>query len=264
MHLADNIIVFNCGNLALMRNVEDIFFDVAVVDPEYGIGESSKNHKSRNTAVKQKNGAKLKAKDPVYTKKDWDSKPPDDLFFSELIRVSANQVIFGANYFTQIVGEVFKPPRRDNYSEFIKQHPTGWIIWDKVNGSNDFSDCELIYTTFDFPTFVVYYMWNGMMQGVEVSKSLQKARIQIGDKKKHNEPRLHPTQKPIKIYKWLFQELNLFGLKILDTNLGLGGIIVAAYDANCFFIGCENDDEYFESLVKTRIPYIEQKSFFNP
>lgn len=263
MHLAENIIAFNCGNLALMKNVENIFFDVAVVDPEYGIGESSKNHKSRNTAIKQKNGAKLKAKDPVYTKKDWDNKPPDDLFFSEIVRVSQDQVIFGANYFTQIVGEVFKPPRRDNYSEFISQHSTGWIIWDKVNGTNDFSDCELIYTTFDFPTFVVYYMWNGMMQGEEVSRDFNKANRQIGDKSL-NEKRLHPTQKPIKIYKWLFRELNLFGLKVLDTNLGVGSIIIAAYDANCFFIGCDTEEEYFNSTVKRVTPYLRQKSLFNP
>lgn len=263
MHLTDNIIVFNCGNIALMQNVEYKFFDVAVVDPEYGIGESSKNHKSRNTPVKQKNGTKLKAKDKGYKKKNWDNKPPDDLFFSELKRVSTNQVIFGGNYFSQIVNTPFKPPRREEYNDFLSQYPVGWIIWDKVNGSNDFSDCELIYTSYPFESFVVYYMWNGMMQGEEVSTNLNRAKIQIGDKRL-NENRQHPTQKPVKIYKWLFRQLNLFGLKVLDTNLGLFSIVIAAYDAHCFFVGCDNDDEYFDAGVKRVLPYIHQKSLFNP
>lgn len=263
MNLTENIRVFNCGYLALMKNMPDNFTDVAVLDPEYGIGESSKNHKSRNTPVKQKNGKKLQPKSSSYNKKDWDSKPPDDIFFSEVKRVSINQVIFGANYFTQIVGETFKPPRRENYNDFIKKHPTGWIIWDKVNGSNDFSDCELIYTTFNFSTFVVYYMWNGMMQGEEVSTDLNKAKIQIGNKQL-NEKRQHPTQKPVKIYKWLFYFFNLFGQSILDTNLGLFSIVMAAHDANCTLYGCDIDEEYFDKGIKRVEPYLRQKSLFNP
>jgi len=261
MFLTDKIQVFCEDNMNLMSRYADNHFYVAFVDPEYGIGESSKNHESRNTPVKQKNGAALKIKSANYQKKEWDSKPPNDNYFLELCRVTVYQVIFGANYFKFIVGEVFKPPRRDKYHEFLTAHPIGWIIWDKVNGSNDFNDCELIYTTFKFKSFVVYYMWNGMMQGVEVSTSLQKARIQIGDKKL-NEKRMHPTQKPVKIYKWLFNYLNLFGKSVLDTNLGLFSIVIAAHDAQCDLVACDNDREYFDKGVKRVTPYLQQSNLF--
>lgn len=262
MILSSNIFITNEDNMDLMARYSDNHFDVAFVDPEYGIGESSKNHKSRNTPIKQKNGSLLKANDPVYTKKEWDSKPPDDIFFHELKRVSKNQIIFGANYFKEIVGTPFKPPRRSEYSDFLKKYPKGWIIWDKVNGSNDFSDCELIFTTLDFDSFIVYYMWNGMMQGLEVSTELQKALIQIGDKSL-NEKRIHPTQKPIKIYKWIINHLNLFGKSILDTNIGLMSIVIACYDANCKITGCDKETEYFLKGIERVKSHISQYQLFS-
>lgn len=257
----DKIFLTCEDNMDLMARTDDEFFDVAIVDPEYGIGESSKNHKSRNTPIKQKNGTTLKSPQTEYQKKDWDNKPPEDVFFSELRRVSRNQVIFGANYFKSVVNETFKPPRRNQYQDFIEANPFGWIIWDKVNGSNDFNDCELIYTTYKFKSFVVYYMWNGMMQGQEVSTDLQKALIQIGNKKL-NEKRIHPTQKPIKIYKWLINFLNLFGLKLLDTNIGLMSIVIACYDAECEITGCDKEIDYFEKGTARVLNHINQFQIF--
>lgn len=174
-------------NVTLMKAYSDKCFGLAPVDPEYGIGESNKNHASRNTPIKQKNGAILRAPGPKYKQATWDNEPPSDIFFEELFRVSRNQIIWGANYFRQIVGTPFKPPRRNDWPNFIDKHPTGWIIWDKVNGDNDFNDCELAWTSYDRPTYILPYMWNGMMQAV----SIDKPYVQQGNKSL-NERRIHP------------------------------------------------------------------------
>lgn len=258
----NNGITISCeDNMELMERYPNKYFDVAVIDPEYGIGESSKNHKSRNTAIVQKNGSKLKTKDSNYTKKHWDNKPPSDDFFNEIKRVSINQVIFGANYFSQIIKNTCKPPRRNEYDYFLKQNPKGFIIWDKVNGSNDFNDCEIIYTSYDFDSFVLYYMWNGMMQGVDVSTDLQKALIQIGDKSL-NEKRLHPTQKPIKLIKWIFNFLNIFNLKVLDTNTGLMVVVLVSIDAECEIVACDKEEEYFNKGIQRVKNHVSQLKMF--
>lgn len=261
MNITDKITITNEENMELMKRYSDNYFDVAIVDPEYGIGESKKNHKSRNTPVKQKNGNSLKINATEYEKKDWDNKPPGDNFFDELRRVSLNQIIFGGNYFSQITKEVFKPPRRNEYDDFIKNNPKGWVIWDKMNGGNDFNDCELIYTSYDFDTFIVYYMWNGMMQGLCVSENKQKASVQQGNKKL-NEKRFHPTLKPIKIYQWMIRKFNLFRLKVLDTNLGVGSIILACIDAECMLIACDKETDYFEKACERGKNYYSQQNIF--
>ncbi len=229
--------VYRENNLLIMPKFKDNFFFLAPVDPEYGIGESSKNHKSRNTAIRQKNGTKLKAKDNLYVKENWDSKPPPDEYFNQLFRISQNQIIWGANYFKQIVGTPFKPPRRSEFEDFIKKHPKGWILWDKVNSTNDFSDCELAWTSFDRPSVIVRFMWNGMMQG----KSIQEGTIQQGNKKL-NEKRIHPTQKPMAINRWILSsyiENPHNNLYVFDGGVGSGGMRIACYDLGVNFIGCE-------------------------
>ncbi len=233
---------FNEDHISVMKRYSDNYFDLAIPDPEYGIGESSKDHNSRNTPVKQKNGSSLKIANKNYKKKSWDEKPPDEKYFSELFRVSENQIIWGANYFEQIVGNTFKPPRRKDYQEFIEQNPKGWIVWDKVNGNNDFNDCELAWTSFDEPTIIVEYMWNGMMQAV----SVQYGKIQQGNKKL-NEKRIHPTQKPVPIYKWILRRYANPSHKVLDTHMGSGSSRIACWDFNISeYVGCEIDKEYFK------------------
>lgn len=226
--------------MKFMSTQSDKFATLGAVDPEYGIGESSKNHASRNTPIKQKNGITLKAPSTKYKKKFWDSKPPADEYFKELQRVSVFQLIFGANYFKYIVGTPFNPPRRKDFTSFLKEHPTGWIIWDKVNGTSDFNDCELIYTTFDFESFVLPYMWAGMMQGRSISEGTT-----MQGNKKLNEKRIHPTQKPILIYKYLFNKFLVPGNNIYDSHLGSGSSRIAAHDLNLDFVGNEIDPEIF-------------------
>jgi len=241
-------------NMDLMGRYEDKYFPIAIIDPQFGIGESSKNHKSRNTPIKQKDGSYLKAPESNYSKKKWDDKPANTDFFNEIIRVSQQQVVFGGNYFRRLIGFTCKPPRRSEYSDFIIRNPKGYIIWDKINGSNDFNDCEVIYTSFNFDSFVVYYMWNGMMQGVEVSTDFSVANKQIGNKKL-NEKRMHPTHKPSKIYFWLFEFIYSLGFcfeTVLDTNVGQGTIILPCLAKNINLIACDIDEEY-TSIAKQRI-----------
>ena len=229
--------VYPIDNIAYLKTIEDNFFDLAYLDPEYGIGESSKNHKSRNTPIKQKNGSLLKTKDPVYTKEDWDSKPPTDEYFEHIFRTSKNQFIWGANYFYQIVNKPFNPPRRNDFHKFTSDNPKGWVIWDKINGKNDFNDCELAWTSFDRPTIILPYLWNGMMQGV----SIQYGTIQKGDKKQ-NEKRIHPTQKPMPINKWVLKNYLIENnKKVFDGGVGSQGSRIAAYEFGCDFYGCENN-----------------------
>lgn len=242
----------------LMARYPDKYFDLAIVDPPYGIGESGKNHKSRNTLVRQRDGVTLRrCPSTNYSQKDWDNSPPSNEYFHEVLRVSQNQILFGGNYFKEFVGTPFKPPRRNKYKQFLKSYPNGWIIWDKVNGDNDFNDCELIWTSFEVPSTVIYYMWSGMMQG----KSIAEGTIMQGNKSL-NENRIHPTPKPVIIYKYL---LNLFahpGYKILDTNSGSGSSILAAHDLGLEIVACDNDEEYFKKSVRRIKQHVAQLTLF--
>lgn len=216
-------------------------FSVGIPDPPYGIGESSANHKSRNTPIVQKNGTILRTKQPDYGKSDWDAGIPPPEYFIELIRVTINQIIWGANYFPSICGVPFKPPRRHEYEQFIKDHPTNWIIWDKVNGSNDFNDCELAWTSFPVPTRVFYFMWNGMMQGVSADQGL----LMQGNKAL-NEKRVHPTQKPLALYHWLARNFLRPGESWFDSHMGAQGSRIVAYKMGFDYFGTEKDRRHFD------------------
>ncbi len=236
--------VYKIDHHLFFKTISDKFIDLATLDPSYGINESSANHNSRNTSIKQKNGTFLKPKNKNYPQENWDNSPPTDEYFNQVFRISKNQIIWGANYFKQIVGIPFKAPRRNEYQEFIKKYPVGWIIWDKVNSTNDFSDCELAWTSFDKPTFIIEYLWSGMMQGI----SIKEGRKQKGNKKL-NEKRIHPTQKPMPLNYFLLR--NYLPKKdnpiVFDPGVGSGGMRIAAWDMNCIFIGCEISDYSFNA-----------------
>jgi site-specific DNA-methyltransferase (adenine-specific) len=241
-------------NVEFMKTLPDNFIDLAYLDPEYGIGESKKNHKSRNTPIIQKNGNFLKAKDNIFTQEDWDISPPSDEYFNEVFRISKEQFIWGGNYFKQIVGTPFKPPRRKDFNKFLDKNPKGWVLWDKVNGTNDFNDCELAWTSFDRPSIILPYLWNGMMQGV----SIQYGLIQKGNKKL-NEKRIHPTQKPMPINKWvLMTYLSNKNSKVFDAGIGSQGSRIAAYEFGCDFYGCENNQHNFDSGQKRFKQFLDQ------
>ena len=191
------------------------YFDLAIVDPPYGIGEDGGDKKRGTKSIKT----------PIYNKKNWDSEPPKIEYFNELLRVSKNQIIFGANHFINN----------------IPYNSSCWIVWDKDN-TGDFADAELAYTSFKSAVRIFKFRWNGMLQ----------------QNMKDKEQRIHPTQKPVALYKWLLQNYAKQGDKILDTHLGSGSSRIAAYEMGFDFTAFELDKEYFEAQEKRYNNHISQ------
>lgn len=204
-------------NKALMARYPDKYFEMAIVDVPYGIGEDGSRNKSRSKLAKSKD----------YGNKGWDNTSPAPEYFAELFRVSKNQVIWGANHF------ISKMPFDSSC----------WVVWDKVNGENDFADCELAWTSFPTAVRQVTFMWHGFMQGSDYTGKMQ------GDKRL-NEKRIHPTQKPVALYKWLLKNYAKPGYKILDTHLGSMSIAIACHDMGFDFVGCEIDKDYYDAACK--------------
>ncbi len=227
MKITDKITITCEDNMQLMARYPDNYFELAIVDPPYGIGADKQSIKP--VLVKQKNGTTLKVKNTNhYAQKNWDNGIPTDEYFQELKRVSKNQIIWGANYFG-LIG--------------------GYLVWDKLNGECDQFDCEIAYNSFNHRTDLVYFMWQGMFQGVYCGRDIRKALIQQGNKQL-NEKRLHPTQKPVALYKWILDKYAKEGDKILDTHLGSGSIAIACHDYGFELTGCELDAEYYDKAIE--------------
>ena len=211
----------NCDNMDLMREFPDNYFDLAIVDPPYGIGESSNDNKSRSKLGKSKD----------YGSKDWDNSAPNREYFIELKRVCKNQIIFGANHFIESIPN---------------SNSSCWIIWDKVNGDNDFADCELAYCSFKTAVRKIEFRWHGMLQG----------------DMKNKETRIHPAQKPVALYKWLLDKYAKPNDKILDTHLGSGSIAIACHDYGFDLTACELDKEYFDKAMERINNHMAQTKLF--
>lgn len=197
----------NCDNMELMAEFPDKYFDLAIVDPPYGIGMDG-----------GKIGGNKCAEATNYAKKKWDKITPQAHYFEELKRVSKNQIIWGANHFVENIPTA---------------NSSCWIVWDKIN-TGDFADCELAYTSFKTAVRKFSFMWNGMLQG----------------DMKNKESRIHPTQKPVALYKWLLHNYAKQGDKILDTHLGSGSIAIAFHQMGFDLTGCELDKDYFEAMLR--------------
>ncbi|MEM0173763.1 MAG: DNA methyltransferase [Sulfolobaceae archaeon] len=217
--------ITNEDNMALMARYPDNYFDLAIVDPEYGINASKPSIKP-NTVV-QSNGKILNVKQSNYLHKDWDIEPAGAAYFDELLRVSKNQIIWGVNYYKYIFPE------------------SGRIVWDKLNGTSDQFGCEIAYCSLNNRTDIVYYMWSGMMQGVYCGFDIRQAIKQQGNKKL-NEKRIHPTQKPVILYKWLLMNYAQPGQIILDTHRGSGSLDIACHDMGFDLVTCEKEKDYFD------------------
>lgn len=216
----ENITLYNMDCMNYLKTLPDNAFDLAIVDPPYGIGEDGAKNHSRG---------KL-AKSSEYTPKKWDSKAPDKEYFDEIIRVSKNQIIWGANHFI---------------SRIPYDSPC-WIVWDKNNGDTDFADCELAYSSFKTSVRKFKFTWNGMLQ----------------EDMKNKEKRIHPTQKPVRLYEWLLSKYAKSGDKIIDTHLGSGSIAIACHNAGYNLTGIELDEEYFNNAVKRISEHQRQKRLF--
>jgi len=203
-----NINIYNDDCLQAMRDMRDNEFDLAIVDPPYGIGEDGASNHSRGK----------KAKPKLYTPKEWDKSSPPTEYFIELKRVSKHQIVWGANHFIQNIPNA---------------NSSCWIVWDKDN-TGDFADCELAYGSFKTAVRKFKYRWNGMLQ----------------QDMKNKEHRTHPTQKPVKLYKWLLTNYAKEGDKILDTHLGSGSIAIACWDLKFDLTGYEIDKEYYDNAIQ--------------
>jgi site-specific DNA-methyltransferase (adenine-specific) len=186
-----------------MRELPDKCFELAIVDPPYGIGQAGASNYTRGKLATARNYKAFAGND---------SEPPSEEYFEQLERVSINQIIWGANHFRA-------------------RNSSAWIVWDKLNGASDFADAELAYTSFRCAVRVFRFRWAGMLQGNMSNK----------------EERIHPTQKPVKLYEWLLMNYAKDGDRILDTHLGSGSSAIAAHNLGFDFIGCELDDHYFNA-----------------
>lgn len=197
--------LYNLDCMAAMKLIPDKYFQLAIIDPPYGIGEGGRRNHTRSHLARARQY-------PTYY--GADKSAPSKEFFAELFRVSDNQIIFGANHFI----------------DRIPFNSSCWIVWDKENGGTDFADCELAWTSFKTAVRIFRFRWQGMLQG-----DMQ-----------HKEMRIHPNQKPVKLYEWLLEHYAKPGNKILDTHVGSASSLIACYNLGLDFLGFEIDKFYFE------------------
>lgn len=196
-------------NMDLMARYHDNYFDLAIVDPPYGIGNKLVDGGGTRKAKFDNNRDSIK----------WDNVPTQQ-YFNELFRVSKNQIIWGANYFNL-------PTTRCN------------IIWDKMQEFTG-SDFELGWTSFD-----------------KASKAFRMSRVEA-----YSQGKIHPTQKPVLLYKWILDKYAKQGDKILDTHLGSGSIAIACHDYEFDLTACELDREYFDKAMQRITNHTNQQKLF--
>ena len=192
-----------------MATLPDKAFDLAIVDPPYGIGENGDRNASRG---------KLAVAQNYKAFAGGDREPPPIEYFIELQRVSKNQIVWGANHF---IDRIAKPS-------------SCWVVWDKVTGESDFADSELAYTSFTTAVRNFRFQWHGMIQG----------------DMKNKETRIHPTQKPVKLYEWLLTNYAKPGQRILDTHLGSGSSSIACSNLGYEMVGIELDEDYYRAACE--------------
>ena len=209
-------------NMVLMARYPDKYFDLAIVDPPYGIGEDGR--KGVRTSPSRPNSYLRK---PKYALKNWDNRVPEKEYFNELLRVSKNVIIWGANHFIENIPS---------------QNSSCWIVWDKKNEGTDFADCELAWS--NMKTTVRKYTTH-KFTGTRGGKDC-----------------IHPTQKPVALYKWILDKYAKQGDKILDTHLGSMSIAIACHDYGFDLTGCELDKYYFDAGIKRLNNHTAQSKLF--
>ncbi len=226
----------NVDCLEFMKGMPDKAFDLAIVDPPYGIGVGkmfiAKDRKD------PRNGRVIKCK---RTKRgEWDNERPCAEYFTELQRVSDSQIIWGGNYFADLL-----PPSM------------GWVVWDKVNGESDQADCELAWTSYNKAVRQLRFMWH-IAQGISPERGhIAQGNITL------REARIHPTQKPVALYRWLLKNYAKPGWKILDTHGGSFSHAIAC-DIEGFDLDiCELDPDYFAAGKKRFENHLLQPRMFD-
>lgn len=202
----------NVDCMEFMKTIPDKYYDLAIVDPPYGLNAGNMN---------LGNGVGTKSR--KWVNKDWDKYVPEQYYFKELFRVSKNQIIWGANYFMDYLPKT-----------------KCMLIWDKIQIFSG-SDFELAYTSFETP-----------------SKAFRMSRAEAYT----NSDKIHPTEKPIKLYRWIFNQFTEPGMKIIDTHGGSMSIAIAADDFNVELDITEIDKDYFQTATNRYYEYKKQLKLF--
>ena len=210
MKVTDKLTLTCEDNMELMARYPDNYFDLAIVDPPYGIGMDG-----GNVGYKGSNN---------FKKKSWDNEIPNKEYFNELFRVSKNQIIWGGNYFGLHATRCF-------------------LVWDKGEGfyNRTYAECELAWTSFDSNTCKIKHD--------PLAKGDYKGKI-------------HPTQKPVALYKWILDKYAKPNDKILDTHGGSMSIAIACHDYGFDLDLCELDKEYFDKGVQRVKNHVAQQKLF--
>jgi site-specific DNA-methyltransferase (adenine-specific) len=197
--------------MTAMASMKDNEFELAIVDPPYGIGAGKGTEIYLSNNGKQDWKGKNKNDFTIYG--DWDDSIPDEKYFTELFRVSINQIIWGGNYFPL--------------------PPSQWIVWDKLNGNSFFADGEMAWKSDKGKLRIFKYLSCGFMGS-----------------HKNREHRIHPTQKPVALYRWLLQNYAKPGDKIIDTHSGSGSLACACHLEKFDFLAIEKDEDYYKSSIE--------------
>lgn len=218
-----NIEFYNEDCIELMKRYPDNYFNLSIVDPPYGIDEDGSKNYSRS---------KISISKDYKPYSSGDKEPPTQKYFEQLLRVSKNQIIWGANHFISR----------------IPFDSSCWIVWDKDNGETDFADCELAWSSFETSVRKFKWRWQGMLQ----------------EDMKNKQIRIHPNEKPVALYKWLLKNYAKQGDKILDTHGGSMSSAIACYDMGFDLVITELDKEYFDKAKKRFDDHVSQLSLFTP
>jgi site-specific DNA-methyltransferase (adenine-specific) len=228
MKITENIEITNEDNMLLMARYPDNYFDLAIVDPPYGIGADEAQNKAAEQRIKSNGKSKAGKGYKLYKKSEWDNDIPTKEYFIELQRVSKNQIVWGGNYMTEYLSPSM-----------------GWIIWDKGQRGFSLADGEMAWTSF-----------NKAMRIFEFSRA--------GCIKSNNTmiEKFHPTAKPFELYKYCLDKYAKEGDKILDTHIGSASIAIACHDYKFNLTACELDKEYYESAIKRITNHVGQQKLF--
>ena len=210
-------------SLEAMKSMKDNQYDLAVVDPPYGIGITGDIHPN---IVNGPTPDWSNPRGKEYTQKEWDTQAPPLEYFQEVCRVSSNQIVWGGQYFTD------KLPVSG-----------GWIVWDKGVSMPTLGKAELAWTSMKNSVQMVRLLWAGYR------------KCEVTD-------RIHPTQKPVALYHWIYEKYASPGMKILDTHLGSGSSAIAAWDCGLDFDGWELDVEYYAGAVSRYQEHISLLKLF--
>jgi len=213
MNLTDKITITNEDNIMLMARYPDKYFDLAIVDPPYGIARFGNRVELSNRLCKS---AKLN---------EWDIKPSEE-YFNELFRISKFQIIWGANNFILPTTEYF-------------------LIWNKKQTVENFASAEYAWTNIKKPAQIFDY---------SIHKTMADRKEEGG--------KIHPTQKPVALYKWILDKYAKENDKILDTHLGSGSIAIACHDYGFELTACELDKEYYDKSIQRIKDHVAQQRLF--